>query len=85
MIKIEDKVLILSGNDKGSTGYVLKVFPKKNKIIVNGINVVKKHIKPNSKNPKGGIIKKELPIHISNVKKIIKKVEENKKNESSLS
>ncbi|WP_185855869.1 50S ribosomal protein L24 [Blattabacterium cuenoti] len=70
MIKKGDKVLILSGNYKKNTGIVLKVFLKKNKAIIEGINIVKKHIKPSSEKPKGEIIKKELPIHLSNLKKI---------------
>ncbi|AWU40344.1 50S ribosomal protein L24 [Blattabacterium punctulatus] len=69
MIKKGDKISILSGNYKGLKGVISKVFPKKKKVIVFGINMIKKHIKPNAKNPKGGIIKKEAPIHISNLKK----------------
>ncbi|AWU43686.1 50S ribosomal protein L24 [Blattabacterium sp. (Cryptocercus kyebangensis)] len=69
MIKKGDEISILSGNYKGVKGIVLKVFPKKKKVIVFGINMIKKHIKPSAKNPKGGIIKKEAPIHISNLKK----------------
>ncbi|WP_185861951.1 50S ribosomal protein L24 [Blattabacterium cuenoti] len=73
MIKKEDKVLILSGNYKGNEGVVIKIFPKKNKAIVRGYNIVKRHTKPNVKNPKGGILKKEAPIHISNLKKVKEK------------
>ncbi|WP_185870320.1 50S ribosomal protein L24 [Blattabacterium cuenoti] len=69
MIKKGDKVFILSGNYKGNTGIVLKVFPRRSKVIVQGINIVKKHIKPSAEKPKGEIIKKELPIHLSNLKK----------------
>ncbi|WP_185851395.1 50S ribosomal protein L24 [Blattabacterium cuenoti] len=69
MIKKGDKVSILSGNYKGNTGIVLKVFPKKNKAIVQGINIIKKHTKPTVEKPKGGILKKELPIHLSKLKK----------------
>ncbi|WP_185859105.1 50S ribosomal protein L24 [Blattabacterium cuenoti] len=72
-IKKEDKVLVLSGNYKGSKGVVLKVFPRKNKAIVHNLNMVKRHLKPSLKNPKGGIIKKESPIHISNLKKVKEK------------
>ena len=63
----DDKVLILSGNNKGKTGKVLKVLPKNNRIIVEGINFIKKHSRPTQKNPQGGIIEKEAPIHVSNV------------------
>ncbi|WP_185872027.1 50S ribosomal protein L24 [Blattabacterium cuenoti] len=69
-IKKNDKVLVLSGNYKGNKSIILKIFSKKNKAIVRGLNIVKKHLKPNIKNPKGGIIEKEAPIHISNLKKI---------------
>ncbi|WP_185864282.1 50S ribosomal protein L24 [Blattabacterium cuenoti] len=69
-IKKKDKVLILSGNYKGNKGFIKKVFPKRRKAIVNGINIVKKHIKPELKNPKGKIVEKESPIHLSNLKKI---------------
>ena len=57
-IRTGDLVKVISGNQKGSQGKVLKVFSVKNKVIVEGINVVKKHNKPNANNPKGGIIEK---------------------------
>ncbi|WP_185853143.1 50S ribosomal protein L24 [Blattabacterium cuenoti] len=76
-IKKEDKVLVLSGNHKGNEGIVLKVVPKKNKVIVRGLNIVKRHSKPSMKNPKGGIIEKEALIHISNLKKVVKEKEKN--------
>lgn len=62
-----DNVLILSGNNKGKTGKVLKVLPKKNRVIVEGVNFIKKHARPTQKNPQGGIIEKEASIHVSNV------------------
>jgi large subunit ribosomal protein L24 len=62
-----DNVLIISGNEKGKKGKVLKVFPKQNRIIVEGINFIKRHTRPTQKNPQGGIIEKEAPIHSSNV------------------
>ncbi|ACY40269.1 50S ribosomal protein L24 [Blattabacterium sp. (Blattella germanica) str. Bge] len=68
-IKKEDKVLILSGNHKGNEGIVSKIYPKKNKVFIRGINMIKRHSKPSVKNPKGGIIEKEAPIHISNLRK----------------
>lgn len=66
-IKKDDQVLILSGNARGKKGRVLKVFPKRNRIIVEGVNFIKRHSRPTQKNPQGGIIEKEAPIHVSNV------------------
>ena len=66
-IKVGDLVKVISGDHKGSQGKVLKVFSVKNKVIVEGVNVVKKHNKPNANNPKGGITEKELPINLSNL------------------
>ncbi|HKB85302.1 MAG TPA: 50S ribosomal protein L24 [Ignavibacteriaceae bacterium] len=62
-----DNVIVISGNDKGKTGKVLKVFPQNTKVIVEGINLRKRHTKPSQKSPQGGIIEKEAPIHASNV------------------
>jgi len=66
-IKKGDTVLVLSGEYKGSEGKVLEVLTKKSKAIVEGINLISKHTKPNAKHPQGGIIKQEAPIHISNL------------------
>ena len=66
-IKKNDEVLVISGANKGKKGLVIKVFPDKSKVIVNGVNVCKKHEKPNKANQNGGIVDKEMPIHISNV------------------
>ena len=66
-IKKGDTVKVLSGNDKGKTGEVIKVIPKKEKLVVKDINVRKKHVKPRKKGEKGGIIDVECPIHSSNV------------------
>ncbi|MCF0180738.1 MAG: 50S ribosomal protein L24 [Muribaculaceae bacterium] len=66
-IKKDDTVKVLAGNDKGNTGRVLSIDAKKNRAIVEGINVVSKSTKPNAKNPQGGIVKMEAPIHISNL------------------
>lgn len=60
-------VYVISGESKGHQGRVLSVLVKKNRAIVEGANLVSRHTKPNSKNPQGGIIKKEAPIHISNL------------------
>lgn len=66
-IRKNDTVMVISGNDKGKTGKVLKVFPKESKIIIEGINLRKRHTKASQKNPQGGIIEKEAPINASNV------------------
>ena len=66
-IKKGDTVYVNAGNDKGKTGQVLEVLKDKDRAIVEGINMVSKHTKPNAKQPQGGIIKKEAPIHISNL------------------
>ncbi|WP_185876638.1 50S ribosomal protein L24 [Blattabacterium cuenoti] len=69
-IRKKDKVLVISGNYKGNKSFVIKILSKKNKAIVSGLNMVRKHSKPNVKLPKGGIVEKEAPIHISNLKKL---------------
>ena len=66
-IKKGDTVQILSGNDKGKTGEVLEVIPKTEKIIVKGVNIRKKHVKPRKAGEQGGIIPTEFPIHSSKV------------------
>ena len=67
-IKKGDQVVILSGDDKGKTGEVLKAMPKENKVVVQGVNLVKRHIKPNpAYGIEGGIVTKEAPIDVSNV------------------
>jgi large subunit ribosomal protein L24 len=66
-IKKGDTVYINAGNDKGKTGKVLSVITEKDRVIVEGVNLVSKHTKPNSKQPQGGILKQEASIHISNV------------------
>lgn len=66
-VKKGDTVVVIAGKDKGKKGSVVKVFPKTNKVLVEGANVITKHQKPTAINPQGGIINKEAPIHISNV------------------
>jgi large subunit ribosomal protein L24 len=66
-IKKGDTVYVNAGNDKGKTGKVLEVLRDKDRVIVEGVNMVSKHTKPNSKAPQGGILKQEAGIHISNV------------------
>ncbi|MBA4729080.1 MAG: 50S ribosomal protein L24 [Candidatus Dadabacteria bacterium] len=65
------EVKIIAGKYKGQVGKVLSVFPKDDKLIIENINVAKRHMKPNQQNQTGGIISKEKPIHISNVKVIV--------------
>jgi large subunit ribosomal protein L24 len=66
-VKKGDKVQVISGKDKGKQGVILESFPKKERVLVEGVNVVKKHSKPSQANPQGGIISQEAPIHVSNV------------------
>jgi len=66
-IKSGDTVVVTAGDHKGSEGRVMNVFSDKNKAIVEGVNMVKKHEKPSANNPQGGIVEKESPIHISNL------------------
>ena len=66
-IKKGDTVYVNAGNDKGKTGKVLSVDPAKDRAIVEGVNMVSKHTKPNAKQPQGGILKQEAPIHMSNL------------------
>lgn len=66
-IKKNDTVVVIAGNDKNKTGKVLKVYPKVDRLIVEGINIHKRHTKPSQKNQQGGIIAKEAPLHVSNV------------------
>ena len=72
-IKEGDNVIILSGNDKGKTGEVLSVLPKTQRVIVKGVNIRKKHVKPRKANEEGGIIPSEFPIHISKVNVVCQK------------
>lgn len=66
-VKKNDTVKVIAGNYKGKIGKVLKVFPEKDRVLVEGVNIVKKHVKKSRKYPQGGIIEMEAPIHISNV------------------
>ena len=66
-VKKGDTVVVIAGKDKGKKGTVVKVMPKANRVLVEGVNVITKHQKPTAVNPQGGIINKEAPIHISNV------------------
>ena len=66
-IRRDDTVIVLAGEDKGKTGKVLKVLVEKQRAIVEGVNMVTKHIKPSQADPEGGIVTREAPIHVSNV------------------
>ena len=66
-VKKGDTVFVISGEYKGQQGRVLEVMKNKNRAIVEGMNLVSKHTKPNAQNPQGGIIKKEAPVHLSNL------------------
>lgn len=66
-LKKSDKVRVISGNHKGKEGKILKVYREKSRVIVEGVNIIKRHTRPNQKNPQGGITQKEAAIHISNV------------------
>ena len=66
-IKKGDTVQVIAGNDKGATGRVLQVYPKTMRVLVEGVNIRKKHERPSQRNQQGGITSKEMPIHYSNV------------------
>jgi len=66
-LKKGDTIKVISGNDRGKVGKILKVFPETNRIIIEGVNLIKRHTRPTQKNRKGGIIEKEGPIDSSNV------------------
>jgi large subunit ribosomal protein L24 len=70
-VKKGDMVKVLAGDNKGTIAKILAVYPEKNRAIVEGVNVIKKHTKPNAKNTQGGIIEKEAPIHISNLMVVV--------------
>jgi large subunit ribosomal protein L24 len=66
-VKKGDTVIVIAGKDKGKKGRVLAAYPKKDRVLVEGINLVKKHSRPSQANPQGGIVTQEAPIHVSNV------------------
>ena len=66
-IRVGDTVKVITGDDKGSEGKVIKIIKDKNRAIVEGVNLVSRHAKPSAQNPQGGIVKKEASIHISNL------------------
>lgn len=70
-IRKGDQVIVTAGNERGATGEVLRILGDKDRVVVQGINVRVKHLKPSQANPKGGIIRREMPIHISNVSPVV--------------
>ncbi|MBU6081162.1 MULTISPECIES: 50S ribosomal protein L24 [Allobacillus] len=66
-VKKGDKVVVISGKDKGKEGTILEAYPKKERVLVEGVNYVKKHAQPSQDNPQGGILTIEAPVHVSNV------------------
>lgn len=66
-IRKDDEVVVIAGKHKGRRGKVLRVLPETDKVVVQGVNIVTKHVKPSRENPQGGIVKREAPVHISNV------------------
>ncbi|GAA4873347.1 50S ribosomal protein L24 [Paenibacillus vulneris] len=66
-VKKDDNVFVITGKDKGKKGRVIAAYPRENRVLVEGVNMIKKHAKPSQANPQGGIISQEAPIHVSNV------------------
>ena len=66
-LKKNDRVKVISGNSKGKEGKILKIYREKNRVIIEGVNIIKRHTRPNQKNPQGGITQKEASINMSNV------------------
>ena len=66
-IRKNDNVMVIAGNARGKSGKVLKVYPEKERVIIEGVNIMKRHSRPSQKNPQGGIIQREAPVHVSNV------------------
>jgi large subunit ribosomal protein L24 len=66
-VKKDDTVLVITGKDKGKKGRVIAAYPRENRVLVEGVNMVKKHTRPSQQNPQGGILEQEAPIHASNV------------------
>jgi len=66
-VKKDDTVFVITGKDKGKKGRVIAAYPRENRVLIEGVNMVKKHAKPTQQNPQGGILTQEAPIHVSNV------------------
>ncbi|QCZ36823.1 50S ribosomal protein L24 [Mycoplasma nasistruthionis] len=76
--KVNDEVLVIAGSEKGRTGTITKVLHDKNAVIIKGLKIVKKHVKPSQKNQDGSIVEMEAPIHASNVAYLVKKATKDK-------
>jgi len=70
-IKKGDSVIVTAGNDKGTVGEIVRVIPEKNRVVVKGVNIRARHMKPTQANPQGGIVRSEMPIHMSNVSPVV--------------
>ena len=81
-IKVGDNVRVITGSNKGKEGKVLKVLRNENRVLVDGVNIIKKHVKPNRTNETGGILEVEAPIHLSNVKVLGKETKKEVKKET---
>lgn len=66
-VKKGDEVIVIAGKDKGKKGKILQALPKESRVVVGGINMVARHTKPSQTNPEGGMVRKEMSIHVSNV------------------
>ncbi|MFC4304672.1 50S ribosomal protein L24 [Cohnella boryungensis] len=66
-VKKDDNIIVISGKDKGKKGRIIAAYPRENRVLVEGVNMVKRHTRPNPSNQQGGIIEREAPIHASNV------------------
>ena len=78
-IKVGDNVRVITGSNKGKEGKVLKVLRAENRVLIDGVNIIKKHVKPNRENETGGILEVEAPLHISNVKVVSKETKKEEK------
>src|SRR5688572_9916413 len=70
-IKTGDTVMVTAGNERGATGQVLRILTKASRVVVQGVNMRAKHLKPSQANPQGGIVRRDMPIHISNVSPVV--------------
>ncbi|WP_256762347.1 50S ribosomal protein L24 [Cohnella sp. WQ 127256] len=66
-VKKDDNIIVISGKDKGKKGRIIAAYPRENRVLIEGVNMVKRHTRPNPTNQQGGIIEREAPIHVSNV------------------
>lgn len=81
-VKKGDQVEVIAGNYRGSTGKILQVLPKKNRVLIEGVRLIKKHLRKSQDNPSGKIAEREGPVHISNVKLVEREKETKKKSKT---